>query len=270
MKAQKTIAGLLTATLAAVTFRSFMQIGAKADTQDTAAISISTVIAAADNTFSATLSLDKVPATGLSALDFSVIYDGAAVDITRVELLYDTGAQAAESAVSRNLDNSVFTYEDLNGELRIRWATALKNPDYWLREARPLLRISGKVDRNLKGYRKVLLLRPANRETFEGSGVRNSQIFAGYVDASGKAFQCKTECTDGAVWTMLDETGATIYGDLNMDAQITMTDVVLLNRVLTEQEKLPLGAAAYANADWEHDGKLTVYDAALMLRHLKK
>lgn len=269
MKAQKAIAGILASTLAAVALRSLTQLQANADTTDTAAISISTVIAEIDGSFSTTLNLDKLPKKGLCALELAVAYDAAALDITEVELLYDTGAEAAEVVVTPELEGTVFTYEDFGGELRIRWATALKNADYWLHDEVPLLRISGKVDSSLRGYRKMLRLVPASRETYEGSGVRNTEIFAGYVDENGKVFQCKTECTDGAVWTTIDDTGATIYWDINMDAQINMADAVLLCRMISE-EKLTLGAAAYANADWEHDGMLTLSDVTLMLQNVLK
>ena len=75
---------------------------------------------------------------------------------------------------------------------------------------------------------------------------------------------CETRLTNGGVFVLLDETGATRYGDINLDGDITTADAILLYRVLAEQSAI--SAAAYANADCEFDGVLTIADVSLMLR----
>ena len=93
-----------------------------------------------------------------------------------------------------------------------------------------------------------------------------AEIAAGYVDADGKAHYCNTSVTHGAVWKPIDETGATMYGDLNLDGQRTVSDAVMMHRALAEE--LALSAAGYANADCEFDGLLTIADVMLLLRYL--
>ncbi len=267
MKAQKAIACLLAGTLAAAS-KGLCLFGAGANAADLAAISISTVIAGEDGSFVTTVNLDTLPETGLCAMDFAVAYDSAALDISKIELLYDTGAEDAEKRVSPDFEGTVFSCEDIGGEIRVRWATALKNADYWLREERPLLQISGTMHTDTSQNWSRLRLIPATRETFEGSGVQNTTIVAGYVDSNGKTYNCKTMLTDGVVWRVLED-GVTMRGDLNMDARLTISDAVMVYKLVNEQE-LTLGAAAYANADCKPDGLLTMADVALILQNLER
>jgi hypothetical protein len=172
--------------------------------------------------------------------------------------------------VDPELRGTVFHWEhSTDGELLIRWATALKNADYWLREERAFFTVSGTVlvDSD-KGCWAPLELVPATRETYTGSGVMNTEIFAGYMDAEGNVHECETSLKNGAVWKPLDETGATLYGDVNLSGRLEIADAVMLQQTVTEQ--ITLSAAAYANADCEFDGVLSIADVTLMLRLLEK
>lgn len=267
MKAQKAVACLLTGLLAAVPVRIFWPETAAADETEIVTVSISREIAAADGTFTATVFLDELPASGLCAVDFAVAYDPTVLSISDVELLYDTGADDAEAAVNPDLAGTVFTWEDVDGEVRIRWATALKNADYWLREERAFFTISGQVSAEaLPISRCDLRLVPASRETHDGSGVINTLIVAGYVDADGNSYNCETWLNDGVVWKPKDETGVTIAGDVDLDGAVTISDAIQLHKLVAEE--CTLGAAAYANADCESDGILTIADVTLILQYL--
>jgi len=180
-----------------------------------------------------------------------------------VTLLYDTGADDAEAAVNPSLKGTVFTYEVTEEALQIRWATALVDEEYWLSEARPFFAFSGRVNTETvrPGSATALKIVPASRE-----GEEHSAVVAGYMDEQGKSYTCETRLTDGAIWMPIDETGATKYGDINLDGAITLSDAVLLQRAVTEEKALC--AAAYANADCEHDGMLTITDVTLILRSL--
>ncbi|MBQ8920989.1 MAG: hypothetical protein IJ060_02375 [Oscillospiraceae bacterium] len=233
-----------------------------------AAISIETVTSAEDGTFSARVYLDELPESGLSALEFAVEYDNAALRITEAELLYDTGAQGAESGLHPGLAGTVFTCDSREGKLQVRWGTALMNPEYWLREERALLTLRGTVtDAMHPGDHCQLCLAPADvMDLATGTMKPDAEISAGYLDEEGNAYRCAVRIEDGAVWVPIDETGATMYGDLNLDGQITVDDVVLLLKVIAEEESLC--AAAYANADCESDNLLSMADVTLMLRVL--
>lgn len=267
MKAQKAVACIFAGLLTAVPVRLLCADKAAANVTELVAVSISREIAATDGTFTATVYLDELPETGLCAMDFAIAYDPTVLSISDVELLYDTGADDAEAAVNPDLEGTVFVHENTGSEIRIRWATALKNADYWLQEERAFFTISGTVDPTVPPNScSALCLVPASRETYEGSGVINTLIVAGYVDEDGNTFNCDTALTDGVVWTPSDESGATTLGDVNLDGAVTVSDAVELHKLVNEKQAL--GAAAYANADLESDGMFTVNDVTLILQSL--
>lgn len=227
------------------------------------ALTVETVVLDQAGDFTATVFLDELPDSGINALDFAIAYDPAVLSIDTVELLYDTGAEKAEMLVDPKFKGTVFTTEDVDGELRVRWATALVNRDYWLREEQAFFTLHGHLSNDSgPGSYSPLAIVPASRETSQGSGIINTVIYAGYLDEEGNSHMCETKLQSGAVWVVLDETGALMYGDINTDGEITAADAVLLYRVLAEQATL--GAAAYANADCEFDGALTIADVSLM------
>ncbi len=59
---------------------------------------------------------------------------------------------------------------------------------------------------------------------------------------------------------------ATIYGDVNMDFEVTMNDVVLLHKALTGD--ISLNVTAAANADCYQDGKLNTVDATVIIQSI--
>ena len=264
MKAQKAAGKTVVSILACAGLVSLFGEAAAFDTEDMngfTAISVDTVIVAEDGSFTASVRLDKLPDSGLNALEFAIAYDPAVLSISKVELLYDTGAQNAEDFAK--LEMPVFTYEDLDGRLWIRWGTGLVNADYWLTKEQAFLTVSGTLsDQIPAGGSTELRIVPAAGETAQ------AEIAAGYVDADGKTHYCKTTVQNGAVWRPIDETGATMYGDVNLDGQRTVSDAVLMHRAVAEE--ISLNAAAYANADCEFDGQLTIADVMLMLRFLDR
>ncbi len=269
MKAQKAVICIGVGLLAVMSLRLICAEQAAADTTDIVVVSISREIATMDGAFTATVYLDELPETGLNAMDFAITYDPTILTITDVELLYDTGADKAESAVNPDLENTVFRYEDTGSELRICWNTALTNADYWLQEERAFFTISGTLAETVEpNGRADLCLAPATRETYEGSGIINTLVVAGYVDEDGNTFNYETAFTDGIVWKPSDASGATIRGDVNLDGAMTMSDAINLYRMVTEEQ--PLCAAAYVNADFEPDGILTVGDVTLILQSLQQ
>ena len=260
MKAQKAAAAMLAFCSA---FSPAAGLISRADDTEEAltAITAETAVADGNGAFTATVYLSQLPETGLCAAEFAVAYDAAALSMTGVELLYDTGAQNAEDFAM--LELPVFSYEDCGDRLRIRWGTGLMNADYWLKEEQAFIRISGTLSEKMPaGTRTELRIVPAAGETAK------AEIAAGYVDADGNAHYCKTSVTHGAVWKPIDETGATMYGDIDLDGQRTVSDAVLMHRALAEE--LALSAAGYANADCEFDGVLTLADERLLLQCLLK
>jgi hypothetical protein len=265
MKAQKAAAVCLLAGCIAYLFPAWPSHRAAAAEEAETIIAAETVAADADGHFTANILLEKLPETGLCAAEFAIAYDTAALTITNVKLLYDTGAQKQETLANPGLAGTVFSYEKRDGAIWVRWATALTQEyaDYWLREERPFFSVSGTLtDAVSAGTSTELRIVPANGESAD------AQITAGYLDADDNAHYCRTAVRSGAVWRPIDETGATMYGDLNLDGTVSVADAVMLHQVIAEE--LALSAAAYANADCEFDGLLTMGDVTLMLRYLNQ
>ena len=263
MKAQKAAAAVMAAG-----FMAYSALGTApfqvlaAEKEPVAALVLDRTAADTDGHFEATLSLDQLPETGLCALEFAIAYDTAALGITDVKLLYDTGAQKAEVRANPKLAGTVFQFEVRNGLLWIRWATAL-DAEYWLRTEQPFFTVSGTLKGEMpKGTATELKLVSA------AGDAADAVIAAGYLDADGTSHHCGTTVQNGAVWKPVDETGATIRGDLDLDGKRTVADAVLMHRAISEE--LALSAAAYANADCEPDGLLTLSDVTLMLRLLNQ
>lgn len=276
MKARKAAGGIgrklaavicAAACTAALSPKTGLGLGSFAEEEEAeiTAITVETVLLDEAGDFTATVWLDELPETGICALDFAIAYDPAVLKIDNVNLLYDTGAENVEILVNPDFAGTVFSYENTAGELRIRWGTGLSDPEFWLREERAFFTVSGHFGEDAgPGNGSALKIVPATRETAKDSGVPNSSVTAGYLDEEGGSHICDTRLTNGGVWVILDETGATRYGDLNMDGDITVSDAILMYRVLAEESAL--SAAAYANADCEFDEVLTIADVSLMLR----
>ena len=269
MKARKAAAGLL-AVSAVLGFLSGRLQGAYARATEeppAVAISVQSVAVQQDGSFCAEVCLDKLPATGLSALEFAIAYDDAALRITKAELCYDTGAQRLETGAAPHSDLEVFTTDFREGFIQIRWGTMLLDPEYWLRETRPLLCLYGTATEALpKGGSCELQIVPANVIAADGTESAGKEITAGYLDENNQACRYGVTAANGTVRMPIDETGATMYGDVDFNGEITISDAILLMRVLAEETSL--NAAAYANADCEADGMLTMADVTLMLQVL--
>lgn len=259
MKAQKAAAAVLTAGFLAYLTSGSLPIPAiAAEKQPVTTLVLNRTAADTDGHFQATLSLDEIPDTGLCALEFAIEYDTAALEITDVELLYDTGAQKAEVLANPKLADTVFQYENREGSLWIRWATAL-DADYWLRTEQAFFTVSGQLKGDMPAGEATEL-----KLVSAAGDAADAVIAAGYMDAEGTSYYCQTNVQNGLVWKPIDETGATMYGDIDLDGKRTIADAVMMQRAMAED--LALSAAAYANADCETDGMLTLSDISLMLR----
>ncbi len=259
MKAQKAAAAVMAAGFMAYSGSGTACLQANAaEKEPVTALVLERTAADTDGHFETTLSLDELPETGLCALEFAIAYDTAALGITDVKLLYDTGAQKAEVRANPKLAGTVFQFEVRDGLLWIRWATAL-DAEYWLRTEQAFFKVEGRLrDEMPKGSSTELKLVSA------AGDAADAVIAAGYLDADGTTHSCETVVRNGTVWKPIDETGATMYGDIDLDGRRTVADAVLMHRAIAEE--LALSAAAYANADCETDGMLTMSDVSLMLR----
>ena len=62
------------------------------------------------------------------------------------------------------------------------------------------------------------------------------------------------------------ESGLTLYGDVNMDSRVDITDAVLLNKAAANA--VSLSAQQQANADCDESGEVDSNDAVVLLKFL--
>lgn len=268
MKAQKAVSGIFAGLIASALMLSRIGCGCcawgaeKAEAPQRVGLSVERTGADMKGNFRTEVCFTAMPQTGLQAVDFAIAYDPAAISISDVTLICDTGAEEAEAAMDPKLRGTVFTYENADGELRIRWATVL-DTEYWLKDTGAFFSVSGKLDpeKVKAGSCTELRIVPAHRE---GAGEQPT-VTAGYMDDQGTPHTFETDCSDGLVWMPVLE-GATMFSDVDLDGKISVADAVLLMRAVTEDKALC--AAAYANADCDFDSELTIADVTLILQTL--
>jgi hypothetical protein len=265
MKAQKAVSGFFAGLIVSATLLSRMGSVISAsgadqpETPEYVGLTVERTGANMKGKFRAVVNFDAMPQSGLAAVDFAIAYDPAAISISDVTLLCDTGAEEAEAAMDPKLKGTVFTYEIAEGEIRIRWATVLDR-EYWLKETGAFISISGKLDTEKVegGTYTELRIVPAHRE---GAGEK-PVVTAGYMDGEGTPHTYETKLTDGVIWMPVVD-GITKYYDVDLDGKVSVSDAVLLMRAVTEDKALC--AAAYANADCDFDSELTIADVTLIL-----
>jgi hypothetical protein len=268
MKAQKAVSGFFTGLIVSAMLLSRTGCGFPAhgadqpETPQYVGLSVERTGANMKGSFRADVYFDAMPQSGLAAVDFAIAYDPAAISISDVTLLCDTGAEEAEAAMDPKLKGTVFTYEITEGEIRIRWATVLDR-EYWLRETGAFFSVQGKLnpEKVEAGTKTDLRIVPAHRE---GAGDKPA-VTAGYMDEQGIPHTYETRLRDGMVWMPVFD-NITMFNDVDLDGQVTVSDAVLLMRAVTEDKALC--AAAYANADCDADGELTIADVTLILQAL--
>ena len=91
------------------------------------------------------------------------------------------------------------------------------------------------------------------------SGVKNSTE----PDALKKESGCFTVTEDGTLHK--EELSSNLKGDVNMDGELTVSDVIMLQKYLLKTESFTLGN--YVNADTYVEGNVNAFDLA-MLKHI--
>ena len=70
-----------------------------------------------------------------------------------------------------------------------------------------------------------------------------------------------------STWTApCGESGLTLYGDVNMDSRVDITDAVLLNKAVANV--VTLGSTQKKNADCDADSEISGNDAVVLLKFL--
>ena len=292
MKAKHTLAGALALAMLASTAVSF-QVSA-ADTAVT--LKGAKVEAEAGGEFSVDVSLEDIPSTKVNVMDFAVTYDQTILNVDSVKI--GKSADVDVSGDSTASDAPVFATNIKDGEITVSWTTALDS-NSWISEDGVILTITGTVkDGVADGTVTPIDFAPVTRETYDGSGKNNSSMVIGYVyggdsatytinaeagsvtigskqtttvttTEGGKdttATEATTTTISGNIVTGTVAPGSVLYGDVNCDARVDITDAVMLNKAAADV--VTLNDTQRKNADCNGDEEVGSQDATTLLMFL--
>ena len=262
MKVSKIVAGLAAASMLAAF--SAQTVSAA----DTVTIKADEVTAAAGENFTLNISLDGVPAQGISVLEFAVKYDSSVAQDVKV----------TAGAVAKNGVDDVEQWEGVTafvadtsqaGLITITYSTSQTDAKYCIHESGVYATITGTVKAGTADGSYPVEIVAIDRETKEGSGKKNSEIKAGYIDADLKATTYATTAVKGAIKvgapTETDPpSGDIVYGDVDENGKVDIIDVITLNKNLMVND--PISAQGKKNADVDKNGKIDETDALNILK----
>ncbi|MBE6854519.1 MAG: Cohesin domain protein [Ruminococcus sp.] len=266
MKMKQAAAALLATTMMTAALPCM-----NANAADSVAISVGDATAAPGATFSVDVSLADIPTTGLCAVEFAVEFDTSLVTIDNVTAgaLCDTGAESAESAIDASLADTTFDWNVADDQICITWVTGLTDSAYWLQEGGVFVTIEGTVSAEAAaGATADFTVAPIARSIYPGSETANAEVLAGYLDNSGAAKNYTSVLDGGTLTVSGGNTGNTLYGDVDCDKSVSITDLVLLARYASQGEGVSVSAEGLVNADCDLSGSVDAGDITAISLYL--
>lgn len=293
MKAKRTIACAAALAMLASSAVSFSASAANAVT-----LKVGEATAQASESFTVDVSVKDVPATKINVLDFALSYDSSALTIESVKLgpAGDTASGDSTASEAPILSSKITT-----NAVNISWSTGLDSAS-WIAEEGVVFTITGTVNADAADGKYPIQIQPIDRETYPGSGEKNSKVLVGYVygtdsatyevnavdgfvevTSKGETTTTTTVTTDSeqpGTSTTTTTTSTTakpgsdinppdpdvLYGDVNVDGKVSLVDAVMLNKAVADV--VTLGDAARANADCNVDKEINGTDAIILLQFL--
>lgn len=296
MKAKRTIACAAALAMLASSAVSFSASAANAVT-----LKVGEATAQASESFTVDVSVKDVPATKINVLDFALSYDSSALTIESVKLgpAGDTASGDSTASEAPILSSKITT-----NAVNISWSTGLDSAS-WIAEEGVVFTITGTVNADAADGKYPIQIQPIDRETYPGSGEKNSKVLVGYVygtdsatyevnaedgfvEVTSKGETTTTTTTTTTVTTDSEQPGTStttaastaakpgsdtnlpnpdvLYGDVNVDGKVSLVDAVMLNKAVADV--VTLGDAARANADCNVDKEINGTDAIILLQFL--
>lgn len=294
MKAKRTIACAAALAMLASSAVSFSASAANAVT-----LKVGEATAQASESFTVDVSVKDVPATKINVLDFALSYDSSALTIESVKLgpAGDTASGDSTASEAPILSSKITT-----NAVNISWSTGLDSAS-WIAEEGVVFTITGTVNADAADGKYPIQIQPIDRETYPGSGEKNSKVLVGYVyGTDSAAYEVNAEdgfvevtskgetttTTTTTVTTDSEQPGTStttttsttakpgsdtnpadsdvLYGDVNVDGKVSLVDAVMLNKAVADV--VTLGDAARANADCNVDKEINGTDAIILLQFL--
>ncbi len=257
---------------------------------ETVTIKASKSEAQAGSEFTATISLENVPATGIMGIEFAVKYDSSVLTIKDVAAgaIANTGSDAAEPSISSEVPSFFADYSNA-GTINLSWSTGLDDKSYWIAKDGELVTITGTVAEGAAAGEYPIEIQAISREDINGT---NSSIYLGYIDENNASVEYGSAVEAGAVIvvaqteattttttvvattttttdtnvTTTTPVGDVYYGDVNLDNTISMVDLVYLNKSIAKL--ITLNSQQTLNADVKKDNTIVSSDAAVLLQYL--
>lgn len=245
---------------------------------DSVTVSAEKVNAKAGAEFTLAVKLEGVPASGISGAEFEITYDTAAISITGAAAgdIVNTSASDKEGFEGLTVFDADYSTA---GTVTVTYGTALDDTAYWVTTDGTFLTLTGKVNDGTAAGTYDVAIKAISRETYEGSGTPNGDIYIGNVSADGTINNFAVTATAGAVVVGDDTTTPTdepekptdedpnvskLKGDADLSGKVDILDVITVNRAMLGKEKLE--GQALTNADINNDGKPDASDSLNIMK----
>jgi len=226
----------------------------------------------AGSDFELKINIGGLPDTGLSVLEFAVKYDSSKITIDSIDAgtAASTGVDAAEVLEGA----TAFSVQSpAAGTYTVTYSTGKSDKQYCISKEGDFAVIKGSVPAGTAAGEYAVELVAIDRETTQGSGTKNTEIVAGYIDANDVGTKYEVTATAGAVIVGTGETdptpgGDVLYGDCDVDGDVDIMDVIAINKAILGSATLsPQGKI---NADVDLNQVIDTTDALNILKNVVK
>jgi len=218
---------------------------------DSVTVSAEKVNAKAGAEFTLAVKLEGVPASGISGAEFEITYDTAAISITGAAAgdIVNTSASDKEGFEGLTVFDADYSTA---GTVTVTYGTALDDTAYWVTQDGTFLTLTGKVNDGTADGTYDVAIKAISRETYEGSGTPNGDIYIGNVSADGTINNFAVTANAGAVVvgdvttpteepekpTDEDPNVSKLKGDADLSGKVDILDVITVNKAILGKEKL--------------------------------
>jgi hypothetical protein len=284
MKTKKIVIGAMAAAMLSL---SVCSVAPAVAADETVQISVSKTTAEAGGQFTVDVSLADIPSTGIQCCNFSIKYDSAVLKITDIKAGKLAGSVSGDS--SSSLLPTFNSYAENEGSISVMWSTSVDESSNWIKGEGTFCTITGTVSSNAKpGTVAEISIVPTDRETYSGSGVKNTEIDCGYTKDGAKvsyavkttagnvtvpSAETTTTTTQAPVTTTTqptetttteggnDKPEVTLKGDANVDGKVTVADAVAILQSIGNKDKYALKPQGKINGDVDGVAGITGSDA---------
>ncbi|MDE6005571.1 MAG: hypothetical protein K2G88_09325 [Oscillospiraceae bacterium] len=259
----------ITAGLAAVSML-FAVTSQLAFAENTVTLTAEKVTAAQGSDFTLKLDLSGVPENGVSCAEFAVTYDPSVITITGAE------AGSIVNTTSDGFDDVAVFDADYSeaGMITVTYGT-VGDASTWVKADGTFMTITGKAS-GTAGSSTDIAIKAINRAAYdEPNAPVIDEFFVGSVDSDDNVANYTVNTVAGSVTIeggseeqnpTNAEGQSAMKGDLDLNFEVTIADVVYATRVALGKESL--NGQGYINGDVDEDGNITPADALNIMQYV--